>query len=156
MYIRDNQRTISIMRNLLLIALVAFSFATFAQQPSLTGVWELKRSKDVQGTIIELPVGTYKLYTSDGRFSIMRLTQKGAILTHEGHFEIDANHGYVENVDNKLQGSNIGQKQNEITYKLSENGDVLTLEGLVNLGNGKSTFKLYEEWKKVKVEFPKE
>jgi|SRR5690606_23509674 len=144
------------MRNLLLLALVAFSFATFAQQPSLTGIWELKRSKDEQGAIKELPLGTYKLYTTDGRFSIMQLTPKGAILTHEGLFEIDADNGYVENVDNKLQGSNIDQKQNEITYKLSDNGDVLTLEGLINLGNGRNTFQLYEEWKKVKVEYPKE
>src|SRR5690606_24178532 len=104
------------MRNLLIIALVAFSFATFAQQPPLTGIWELKRTKDGQGAIKELTLGTYKLYTSDGRFSIMQLTQQGAILTHEGLFELHDNNGYAEIVDDRRKGVKIDKKQNELTY----------------------------------------
>jgi len=139
------------MRNLLIIALVAFSFAAFGQQPPLTGIWELKRTKDGQGAIKELTLGTYKLYTSDGKFSIMQLTQQGAILTHEGSFELDDNNGYAEIVNDQRQGGNIDQKQNELTYKLSDNGDMLTLEGIIILGDGDQKFKLYEEWKKVNV-----
>ena len=142
------------MRNLLIIALVAFSFATFAQESALTGIWELKRTKDQQGAIIERGIGTYKLYTSDGKFSLMQLTPKGAVLTHDGSFKIDDNDGYLENVNNQLQGSSIDANQNELTYKLSDNGDVLTLEGTIRLGEGNYAFKLYEEWQKVTVKIP--
>lgn len=139
------------MKLLLTIVLVAFSIITFAQDKPLTGIWELKKSKDGQGYMHDLTIGAYKLFTNDGKFSNMRLTEEGAILTHEGIFKIDNNGNYSENVADKTTGSYIGEKQTNLTYKLSEDGNTLTLEGVLKLGDGSYTFNLYEEWRKVKV-----
>lgn len=139
------------MRNLLTIAFIALSLMTYAQAPPLTGIWELKKTKDAQGAVQEFAFGVYKIFSNDGKFSNMQLTPNGAILTHQGVFELSDSSTYLENVTNQQTGSHIDKAQTQLNYKLSENGDVLTLEGLIKMQGGAYNFKLYEEWQKVKL-----
>lgn len=139
---------------LLTTFLVALFTLSFAQDKPLTGIWELKKSKDGQGNLNEIPIGAYKFFTNDGKFSNMQLTADGAVITHEGIFQIDGAAKYTENVLDKITGSYIDEKQTNLTYKLSEDGNTLTLEGVLKLGDGNYTFNLYEEWKKVLVYNP--
>ncbi|WP_149912510.1 DUF4488 domain-containing protein [Sphingobacterium cavernae] len=139
---------------LLTTFLVALFTLSFAQDKPLTGIWELKKSKDGQGNLNEIPIGAYKIFTNDGKFFNMQLTADGAVITHEGIFQIDGAAKYTENVLDKITGSYIDEKQTNLTYKLSEDGNTLTLEGVLKLGDGNYTFNLYEEWKKVLVYNP--
>ena len=139
------------MRYLLAICFIALSLMTYAQESPLTGIWELKKTKNAQGTVQELAFGVYKIFSSDGKFSNMQLTPNGAILTHQGVFELSDSSTYVENVRDQQTGSHIDKAQTQLNYKLSENGDVLTLEGLVKMQGGAYDFKLHEEWQRVKL-----
>lgn len=141
------------MKRLILLAtfLVALCTISFAQDNPLTGIWELKKTKDGQGQIQDIPIGAYKLFSNDGKFSNMRITNQGAILTHEGIFKIDGASKYAENVLDKTTGFYIDEKQTNLIYRLSEDKNTLILEGVLKLGDGNYTFNLYEEWKKVKV-----
>lgn len=139
---------------LLTTFLVAIFTLSCAQDKPLTGIWELKKSKDGQGNLNEIPIGAYKLFTNDGKFSNMQLTADGAVFTHEGIFKIDGTTKYTENVFDKTSGSYIDEKQTNLAYKLSADGNTLTLEGFLKLGDGNYTFNLYEEWKKVLVYNP--
>jgi hypothetical protein len=139
---------------LLTTFLLALFTISFAQDKPLTGIWELKKSKDGQGNVSDVPIGAYKLFTNDGKFSNMRITQNGAILTHGGIFKIDSNNNYLEQVQENMVSTKLEKLQTKLTFKLSEDGNTLTLEGVLRLDDGNHTYNLYEEWKKVLVYTP--
>lgn len=138
------------MKKILLLAtfLLAVCAISFAQDKPLTGVWELKKTKDGQGNIHDMTFGAYKLFSDDGKFSNMRVTEQGALFTHDGLFKLDDKGNYAESVFNHITSTYLDEIQ--LKYKLSEDGNTLTIEGELKLGND-SPYNLYEEWKKVKV-----
>lgn len=127
---------------------------SFAQQKSIVGIWELKKTKNGSQILIDVPLGLYKLFNADSTFSNMRLTKNGAVLSHEGTYKLAENSIYSESLKDQSSGMIIDEKQTQLNYKISEDGNMLTLEGTLSLNSGATTFQLYEEWKKVKVENP--
>ena len=103
---------------LLTTFLVALFTISFAQDKPLTGIWELKKTKNGQGNLLDVPIGAYKLFTNDGKFSNMRITQNGAILTHGGIFKIDSNNNYIENVQDNIVSSKLEKLQTKLTVMI--------------------------------------
>ncbi|MGN0002870.1 MAG: DUF4488 domain-containing protein [Sphingobacterium composti] len=133
---------------LLVTFLVALCTITFAQDKPLTGIWELKKTKDGQGNIHNMTFGAYKLFSNEGRFTNMRVTEKGAIISHDGIFTLNNTGNYTESIFNHTSRTYLDEIR--LTLKISEDGNMLTIEGELKLGND-NTYNLYEEWKKVKV-----
>ena len=139
------------MRNLLTIFFAILSCIAFAQNKPLTGIWELSKTKNYQGDKLDVPPLFYKIFSSDGTFSNMRITPEGAVLSHEGSFKLEGTNTYTETVKKQIAGSSMDEKQTSLNYKFSEDGKTLTIEGVLTLDDGVQTYNLYEEWKKVEV-----
>ncbi|TYR32963.1 DUF4488 domain-containing protein [Sphingobacterium phlebotomi] len=137
---------------ILTIGLFLTCFAVEAQEKekALDGVWELKKSTRGDGEIINIPMGFFKIFDSNGNFSNMRLNQKGAFLSHKGTYEVTGTDKYVETVEIQA-GSGIDKKQTSLHYTLSEDNCTLTLTGDVLLNEGNHRHKLYEVWEKVSI-----
>jgi len=141
------------MRNLLTIIFAITSFIAFSQDKSLTGIWELKKTKNQNGELIELPIMFYKIFTVDGQFSNVRLTNNGAIISHYGKFKTTSSEDYSEVVTHSIMGTD-PEKEILFKYKLSEDKKNLILEGDIPIHGQESTFNLYEVWKKVEMPTP--
>ncbi len=142
----------------IVILVAVLPFGLFAQEQAnnstLKGIWALKKTKHADGSIIDVPVGLFKLFDSDGTFSNVRVTPKGTILTHQGQFEIDGNDGYTETIQDQTRAAALkpmNTKQTHLKYKLSEDGNTLTIEGEILIDEGKFRFMLYEIWEKIKL-----
>lgn len=137
---------------ILTIVLFLACFFSNAQQKKLEGIWELKKTTNNDGEIIDIPLGMYKILDANGNFSNMQLRPGGAILSHKGTYEIKETGDYIEHVAHQI-GHRIDKKQSNLKYTLSEDETLLTLTGelLLNGSEGKYRYKLHEIWKKVNL-----
>ncbi len=106
----------------------------------------------MMGDIVNVPMGGFKVYDSNGTFSNVRLTPKGAVLLQKGTYRFGNNQVYKEVITE--QAGQLGSKQSGLKYSFSNDGNTLIIEGEIDLGNGNNKMQLYEERDRVQVYKP--
>lgn len=134
---------------MLFLVFTSVFFGADAQERKVGGVWEFKRSKNVAGSIVNVPMGAFKVYDSNGTFSNVRLTPKGAVLFQQGTYHFGDDQVYKEVLTDQV--GQLGAEQSGLKYSFSNNGNTLIIQGEIDLGNGNNKIQLYEEWDRVQI-----
>ncbi|SFC44424.1 protein of unknown function [Parapedobacter composti] len=127
---------------------IAYALGQDNLNSPFVGIWEMVEMSNttIEGTVVEVPAGYYKVFGADGSYFFMQWNRLGSRYVQEGTFSVRTDNSYAERIERALN-KRLEGREFEIQYRFTDQ-EIMVIEGVVD------GVAYTERWRKVTSQFP--